>query len=231
MKELELAFKELPPRTAYYPGAHDRYAKFIEAHDEAKRIGQTEEGAIPWTLIPDVDSSKHDDVCFTMEAFCGVVAETSLDAPDTASFLRAAGDFCNDRVWGTLNCCLLVHPSIEKNLETLEALDEIIANLRYGTIAINHWPALGYGLISPTWGAHHGHTLDDIQSGIGVVHNTLLLEKTQKSVIRGPFLPFPRPPWLATRKNMWTVAKRLTDFEHKPGYWRLIKVASAAFRS
>ena len=138
LKELELAFRELPTRKAYYPGAHDRYAKFIEAHGDAKCIGKAEEGIIPWTLIPDVDSNQHDEVCFTTEAFCGVVAETALDAPDEASFLRAAGNFCNDRIWGTLNCCLLVHPSIEKNLETLEALDEVIANLRYGTIAINH---------------------------------------------------------------------------------------------
>ena len=231
LNELELAFQELPPRKAYYPGAHSRYQKFIDAHQDAKRFGEATEGVIPWTVIRDVDSEDPNEICFSTEAFCGVVAETALDAPDEATFLRKAADFCNERIWGTLNCCLLVHPSTEKDLKTLEALDEAIAELRYGTIAINHWPAIGYGLISSTWGAHHGHTLDDIQSGIGVVHNSLLLEGTQKCVIHGPFMPFPKPPWLATRKNMWTVAQRLTDFEYKPSYWRLIRLASAALRT
>ncbi|MEU2237490.1 hypothetical protein ABZ585_42055, partial [Streptomyces vietnamensis] len=27
-----------------------------------------------------------------------------------------------------------------------------------------------------TWGAYPGHTLDDVQSGIGIVHNALLLD-------------------------------------------------------
>ena len=50
-----------------------------------------------------------------------------------------------------------------------------IAALRYGTIAINAWTGVGYLTPRATWGAFPGHTLDDIQSGIGVVHNALLL--------------------------------------------------------
>ena len=34
--------------------------------------------------------------------------------------------------------------------------------------------------------------MNDIQSGIGVVHNTFLLEKTEKTVVRGSFYPSPR---------------------------------------
>ena len=34
------------------------------------------------------------------------------------------------------------------------ALERAIADLRYGTVAINHWPALGYGLGTLPWGGH-----------------------------------------------------------------------------
>jgi hypothetical protein len=42
-------------------------------------------------------------------------------------------------------------------------------------VAINHWPALAYGLGSTPWGAFPGSTAADIQSGVGHVHNTYLI--------------------------------------------------------
>ena len=44
-------------------------------------------------------------------------------------------------------------------------------------------------------GAFPGHTLDDIQSGRGKVHNSFMLEKTERTVIEAPFRPFPRSLW------------------------------------
>lgn len=40
-------------------------------------------------------------------------------------------------------------------------------------------------------GRLHGHRLDDIQSGIGVIHNALL-PATERTIVSGPFRPFPR---------------------------------------
>jgi hypothetical protein len=37
-----------------------------------------------------------------------------------------------------------------------------------------------------------GHTPDDVQSGIGVVHNTLLLDGPERTVVRSPFHPAPQ---------------------------------------
>ncbi|GHK52536.1 hypothetical protein KPZU09_22720 [Klebsiella pneumoniae] len=51
-------------------------------------------------------------------------------------------------------------------------------------------------LLAPCpWGAFPGHTLDDIQSGRGKVHNSFMLEKTERTVIEAPFRPFPRSLW------------------------------------
>ena len=71
-------------------------------------------------------------------------------------------------------------------------LDQAIADLRYGTIAVNAWTGVGYLTARATWGAFPGHSTTDIQSGRGVVHNALLFERPQKSVVRGPFRPAPR---------------------------------------
>lgn len=38
-----------------------------------------------------------------------------------------------------------------------------------------------------TWGAYPGHGPEDIQSGVGVVRNSLLIENAEKTVTRGPW--------------------------------------------
>ena len=184
-------------------------------------MGKRTDDVLPWTLIRDVDPTVEDEICFTTEAFCGVLASTSLPGATHAEYLAAAVDFCNDRVWGTLSATVIVHPKILTLPGMADALEDAIARLRYGTVAINHWPALAYGLCSTTWGAYPGHTLDDIQSGIGVVHNTFLFDKPEKTVIRGPFRVSPTPPWFVSNKRTHAIARRLTSFEAQPSVLKL----------
>ncbi|MEO0801239.1 MAG: hypothetical protein AAFY57_03040 [Cyanobacteria bacterium J06642_2] len=67
-------------------------------------------------------------------------------------------------------------------------MEQAIADLRYGTVAVNLWAAaVGYLMMSATWRAFPGRALDDTQSGRGVVHNAYLFDRPQKSVIRAPF--------------------------------------------
>jgi hypothetical protein len=169
-------------------------------------------------------------MCFKSEAFCGLLAETGLDAKDPVDFLEKAVKFLNDVVWGTLNCCVIVHPKTMADPTFAKAFDKAVADLRYGCVAINHWPALGYGLVSTTWGAFPGHTLEDIQSGRGVVHNTLMFEKPQKSVIRAPFRIAPTPPWFFTHKKAHEIGPKLARFEAEPSAFRLPSVVWSAIR-
>ena len=55
-----------------------------------------------------------------------------------------------------------------------------MADLRYGTVSVNHWAAVGYGLVITPWGAFPGHTRPDIQSGTGSVHNTLMFDRRRR---------------------------------------------------
>jgi acyl-CoA reductase-like NAD-dependent aldehyde dehydrogenase len=222
------ALKSAPQRKAYYPGAARRYDSFMAAHPEGVAIGERSDDILPWTIIRDVDSSKSDEICFNTEAFCGVLSETALDADSPADFVAKAAQFCNERVWGTLNVCLLIHPKSLKDPEMAEAFDAALATLKYGTIGVNHWPALGYGLVSPTWGAFPGHALNDIQSGRGVVHNTYMFSKTQKSIVKGPFTMFPKPAWFYNNKNTHHLARRMADFERAPSVFKLPGIIAKA---
>ena len=107
----------------------------------------------------------------------------------------------------------------------LNEQEQAVSDLRYGSVVVNHWPGISYGLVTNTWGAYPCHTLDDIGSGIGVVHNTFMFEKPQKSVIRGPFLVNPKPPWFVTHRRAHLVAPRLTQFEHSPSKLKIPGIA------
>ena len=74
------------------------------------------------------------------------------------------------------------------------------------------------------------HTLQDIQSGIGTVHNALMIEKPQKSVVRGPFTITPKPPWFVTHRNAHNVARKLVSFEFRPSIWKLLGILGSALR-
>ena len=221
------ALGAVPPRKAYYPGAQARYASFVEKYPTARPLGDGSDDVVPWTIIPDVTPSA-DEYALTTEAFCGVLAETALEADDAAEFLTAMVAFGNDTCWGTLSCMILVHPDTEK--QHAAAFDAAIAALRYGGIAINAWAGLVYGLVVTPWGAHPGHTLEDIRSGRGVVHNTYLLDHVQKTVVRAPFRINPKPAWFADHKTQDQLGRSLLRFEETASLLRLPPVIWAAVR-
>lgn len=110
------------------------------------------------------------------------------------------------------------------------AVEKAIEDLRYGSVVINHWSALSYGFVSTTWGAYPGHTKEDIGSGIGVVHNTYMFDKPQKSVIRGPFTVTPKPAWFANNRTAHELGRKLTEFNAAPTPRGLLSLLWSAVR-
>jgi hypothetical protein len=228
MDMLRSVLASLEQRPAYYPGAEERYDRFVGAHQQSQPIGERENGVLPWTLIPGLDSTKQDEICFTQESFCGVTAQTALPGNDAGHFLENAVRFCNQVVWGTLNACIIVHPQTEKRFSGV--IEQALSDLKYGSVAVNHWPALCYAMGATAWGAYPGHTLDDIQSGIGFVHNSGLFDRPQKTVLRGPFRVAPKPPWFVTHGRSMGVAKRMASMEASPSIWKIPGIAWQALR-
>jgi acyl-CoA reductase-like NAD-dependent aldehyde dehydrogenase len=228
LAKVRAALKRTPSRKAYYPGAQDRYQKFLDTYPQAEALCERADQVVPWTFIPDVPARKG-EYALTSEAFCGVLADVALeDAGDPRDFLRKAVDFANDSCWGTLSITVLVHPATARDYGP--EIERAIKDLRYGSVAINCWAAVAYGLVTTTWGAFPGHPPEDIQSGSGVVHNALLLDHPQKSVVRGPFRIRPTPLWFADHKNLAEVGEKLTFMEAGPTWGKFFKVALAAMK-
>ncbi len=221
------ALAHTEPRKAYYPGAKERYSAFRDRYPGAIPLSEDTPEIVPWTVIPEVPAKKG-EYALTHEAFCGVLAEVDIDATEADEFLGKAVDFANDSLWGTLSCVVLVHPKTQKAHP--EAFHSAISNLQYGGIGINVWGGVIYGLICTTWGAYPGHTLEDIVSGRGFVHNTFLVDHPQKSVLEAPFRIAPKPAWFHNHGNLPELGRRLTHFEEHPGLGGLVKVAMAAFK-
>jgi acyl-CoA reductase-like NAD-dependent aldehyde dehydrogenase len=210
-----------PVRAAYYPGAEERFDQFVGAHPEAEQYGTRADGRLPWALITDLDPGADDEVCFTTEAFCSVFAELPLPSADVADYLERAVAFANESLWGSLNATLIVHPATMRNPEVAGAVERAVADLRYGTVSINHWSALGFALGVTPWGAFPGHPRNDIGSGTDVVHNSLMFSRSEKTVIRAPFHAFPKPIWFSSHRTARRLAPQLVRFEARPSLLRL----------
>ena len=230
MDEIRALLSRVPTRKAYYPGAAARAAEFAAAHSEAERFGAASEGVLPWTLVAGMTARKSADPCYTTEAFCGLFAETALESSGVADFLPRAVEFCNEVLWGTLNATILIHPRSVEEAARHGALEQAIADLRYGSVSINHWAAIAFALGVTTWGAFPGHPAHDIQSGTGVVHNTLMFSRPEKSVVRAPFRVWPTPPWFVTNRAAAKLGPKLAGFEAAPSAPKALGIFAAAVR-
>jgi aldehyde dehydrogenase (NAD(P)+) len=201
-----------PARPAYYPGSDTRVAAARSAYPSAKEIG----GRV---LIEQVDPGTP---ALTTEYFAPVLGVVQLPGD---GFLDAAVALANEQFAGTLGVNLIAHP---RSLGI--QLEEAIAELRYGTVAVNAWTGVGFLTASATWGAFPGHTLAEVGSGIGVVHNSLLIANSERTVVRGPFRPFPKPPWFVTNKTAASTGRLLTAFAARPRWTALPPVFMSALR-
>ena len=207
----------LPPRPQYYPRSGDRVGAAVAGHDTVEHLGQGDLCA----LVPDLSSHGVESL-INDEVFAGAMGVIRLPGATTAEFLANAVAFANDVLPGTLGASIVIDPHTAKRDKA--SLDAAIADLRYGAIGVNAWSGLNFLLGYTPWGAFPGHTLEDIGSGIGVVHNAFLLQDVQKGVAWLPFRPLhravtngqfhmsPKPPFFVTNRTGTTTARRLSAF-------------------
>jgi acyl-CoA reductase-like NAD-dependent aldehyde dehydrogenase len=215
LRELHTAYAAAPERPVWYPRADERleaaasaYPGAVWSADRTRAIVEVGEG--------DADPVE------TIEYFAPILGVVEV-AGTGQEFLDAAVAHANERLTGTLGANVLIDPVTEKALG--DGFERAIADLRYGDIAINTWTAFNFLTARLTWGGFPGATLADVSSGIGVVHNALLLDRVERSVARGPFRPFPRsvgkgdvftilptPPWFVSSRTGAEVCAGLTRY-------------------
>ena len=227
---LENFLSQIQTRKAYYPGTAKIHNRFVAEHFDARQLGETPEGHLPWTFIPDLDDKNRADVCFTQEGFGSLFAETGLAAESVATFIDKAVAFANDNLWGNLVATIIVHPKSMKDPAIATAVNRAIENLHYGSVVINQLGVMAYMLTVSPWGAYPGQDMYDIQSGIGTVNNVLMFDHPQKSVVYCPFIQNP-DPILATSRNIRDFGKKFTDFQLSPSFMTLTRLMIAALKS
>ncbi|MFC4374252.1 aldehyde dehydrogenase family protein [Nocardia halotolerans] len=226
------AIAKAPARPAYYPGSDDRVAGACESYPGAERLGG---GRV---LVTGLAPSPAEPL-LTEEYFAPVFGVVELPGTE-AEFTRAAARTANEAFAGTLGVNIIAEPGTITELGA--SFDELIEDLRYGTVAINAWTGVGYLTPTASWGAFPGHTIDDVQSGIGVVHNAWLIDRVERTVVRGPFRPAPRsllrgelaispkPPWFVGNKTAASTGRLLAEFGADPGWLRLPQIFASALR-
>lgn len=226
------AFDDAPARPAYYPGSDVRVAGADTSYPDAQHLGSR--GARVLVVDP-ADRS----ALLCTEYFGPVLGVIELDVPDD-QFAEEAVRVANDEFVGTLGVNIIAHPDTIKAMG--DKFDHLVEQLRYGTIAINAWTGVGYLTATATWGAFPGHKRNDIQSGVGVVHNAFLLDRPERTVVRGPFRPAPRsvfrgewslspkPPWFVNNRTAATTGRLLVDFAGAPGWSKLPAIFASALR-
>jgi aldehyde dehydrogenase (NAD(P)+) len=207
---LRQAIRDAPDRPAYYPGAADRQRRAVEVHPEAELLGGDPD--VPRTLLTDLHPDNADEPAFRTEYFGPVLGVTRLPGATSAEFVDNAVEFCNERLLGDLGVGLIAAPQTIRALGS--RLDAAIARLRYGTVAINCWVGPIFGMPRATWGAFPGHDIYDVGSGVGIVHNALLLDPddVERSVGQGPFHPWPKPLWFVTNRTAHNTGEQMTRF-------------------
>ncbi|HEV7226247.1 MAG TPA: hypothetical protein VGN42_26305 [Pirellulales bacterium] len=224
LDKIEAQLARVPRRKAYYPSAAERFRRFVGREAE-----QDPPGTLPWTLVRDIDPER-EPRWIEEESFVCACAETALDAADPAEFLDRAVEFVNERVWGTLGVGLMVHPASRAGAANEARFQQAVSRLRYGTVAVNQWPAIAYAIMNAPWGGYPGGTLADPQSGLGWVHNTYLLEQVEKCVLEGPLVVRPKPFWFPSHRQADKLAWKVLGLYHRPDWRKLPGIFWSALR-
>ncbi len=227
---LESTMAATQTRSLYYPGAKQRLEGFAAHNPKSKTLRSEGRGTL---LIAAMD--EENSYAKNTEVFAPAMSLTELSETDPEAFLKAAIIYANTQLYGTLGANIVIHPKTIAQIGRAR-FEEMLIELHYGTIAINAWTGLGFLTPQATWGAFPGHTLADVQSGIGVVHNSCLFDKPERTVVEAPFKPFPRnllslsftllprPPWFVTNRKGNILGRLLVAFQYRPSLLKIPRI-------
>lgn len=201
---LKTALATMPQPPPYYPGAHDRYAKFKAEYADSEEIeapplqpsnhalqkSQYEQLGQKLTPLPSllcdvgtIGEKECRNYAIKNEAFSPVLAIATVACESREAYPMAAARAVNEHVFGTLSCNV-IYPDPKD-----EALDKVLNALNYGCISVNHWAALLYSNPLGVWGAAPGaYKTSDPGSGLGFVGNAAHIQNPRKAVGYGPFV-------------------------------------------
>ena len=174
----------LPPRPAWYPGS-------VAAWETLTAQQAPANGLLPVVFRTNLDPQAEPQ-WLAREWFTPAAAEITLEADSVAGFVTQAAAFTH-ALPGTLAASVTAPDG--GAVADKQCVAMLLERLHYGVVALNCWSALAYAWGSVPWGGFPGATLNDPASGIGTIHNPLLLPMVRQSIIRAPLVVWPKPPW------------------------------------
>jgi len=217
-RDIKYYLKKVGDTTSYYPGANENLNDLLqtENYEQINNLSCN----TPF-LVTDLDLEKEYG---NKEVWSTALYFQELPYSTYENFCSKAVDYVNNELWGNLGVTVLIKNHNKKTNQDI--LNTYIEELKYGTVAINEWSALGFVIPTLPWGGHPGNKDNDIQSGQGYVHNALLFESPQKGIVYSRFRlsPLIDPPWFVTNKKAHRIFKHLTYYQATKSKINLIKL-------
>ncbi len=216
--------ESLPPRPGWYPGAASLW-------EEISGRTAPDDGMLPW-VFRDSLRADADEAWIRREWFGPVAGELPIEAADVEAFCTRAAALAR-----SLPSSLAASVTVPEYLSTRDAAraDLLLEHLPFGVVARNCWSALAYSMASIPWGSYPGGTRTDPKSGIGFVHDPLLLPLVHNSIIRGPLASRLTPPWFPWHSRGGVLARGLVDMygaiaRGGSGVWQMSRMLPAVLR-
>jgi len=209
LQHLREALAAHPARTPFHPTTRGHFERVLGAGSPTADLSPT--------LGIELELPR-DEVLLRSEPFAPVLRELPLDGDDARSWLDRATNCVRDRFFGALSAYVCVPPTLRG--QHRQAIDAAIARLPHGTVALNTWTGLGFGLGTTPWGAPPGASPEH---GAGWTRGTLCLQPVHRTVLEAPFRPRPLPPWLPAHRRSEATLRALCQFYLGRSPWRLLK--------
>jgi len=198
-----------PARRAWYPGATPLWETLTGQQAPP-------DGTLPTIFRTGLDP-RQDPRWIAREWFVPCVAEIPLEADSVDAFCSQASEFTR-QIPGSLAANVTLPDTSDQ--ATRQRQEMLLDHLAYGVVAVNCWAALAYAFTSIPWGGFPGGTLREPQSGLGLVHNPLFLPLVHNSILRGPLVSWPTPPWFAWNSRGVQLTRGVTDLYARAGAGR-----------
>lgn len=222
IKYVKYYMNKAKDRKAYYPDSIERLTK-LEKDKSYERVNSLSCTTPHLTReIKAYNKYELDEVWSSTIYFRKIAYSNAED------YVKKATDYCNNELWGNLGVSVIIKD--HNNKFNKHITNSYIENLRYGTIAINEWAAIGYIIPQLPWGGFPGNKDNDIQSGQSFVHNSMLFESPLKGIVETKFRisRLIDPPWFITNNKSRRLFMNLTYFQINNTKINLIKLIFSA---
>jgi len=216
--DIKYYLKKIGDTTSYYPGANENLDDLINTNNY-EQINNLS-CSTPF-LVTELDFEKEYG---NKEVWSTALYFKELTYNSYENFAINAINYVNNELWGNLGVTVLIKNFKKKTNKLI--MKNYVDELKYGTVAINEWSALGFVIPTLPWGGYPGNKDNDIQSGQGYVHNSFLFESPQKGIVYSKFRlsPLIDPPWFVTNKKAHRIFKHLTYYQATKSKINLIKL-------